>query len=276
LTGPYCQCALPCDPGEFPCPEGFYCTDASAPPAGFCVHDNCAGVDCQPTATGEKTVCVDGACVPACDIANCGTVLVCRESDGECVPDNCNSFPERCTAGQFCVDGTCVADPCLNVSCTAPEYCVDGACVRSCASVECRSDQMCVMGVCQDNLCAGKSCPMYQVCDPSTGNCTQDQCLGHAACPSGQICDPLSGDCIDDRCLGVECPGAGQVCKDGTCYDPSQLEPPDTTQHNFVSAAGSGCACQAGTRGGGRPATPALLALVGLAALLLRRRREGR
>ncbi len=275
LGGSYCQCALPCDPGEFPCPEGYHCSDPTAPPAGFCVRNKCFGVDCQPTPTGAATVCVDGTCVPACDLANCGAALVCRPSDGQCVQDNCNGFPERCSAGQFCVDGTCIDDPCRNVSCSAPEYCVGGSCARSCAGIVCPAEQLCVMGACQPSLCAGVFCPMYRVCDPGTGACLQDQCLGSPNCPSGQACDPLTGGCVQDPCLGVHCPGSDEVCRNGSCYDPGQLTPPDDTTRTHVSAAGSGCACQTGTRdGGGRVPGASLALLVGAAALLVRGRRR--
>ena len=273
LSAPDCQCALPCDPGEFPCPEGFTCTDSTSPHPGFCVHDRCFGVSCQPTSAGEATVCVDGACVPACSQVNCAPA-VCRPADGMCVEDNCNGFPERCTATQFCVNGTCVDDPCAGVSCTSPEYCLGGHCVLSCADVTCGMNQMCVMGVCQDSLCAGVFCPMFQVCNPQSGMCQQSHCLG-TTCPPGQACDPLTGNCAEDACLGVHCPSTTQICHNGTCYDPDQILPPDTTQHTYVSAAGSGCTCQAGARGrGGRAPVAALLLLVGVAALLVRRRRR--
>ncbi len=270
LAGPHCQCAYPCDPGEFPCPEGFFCTDASAPPAGYCVRDNCLGVTCAPTSAGEATVCIDGACIPACSISNC-TPLVCRETDGECVEDNCNGFPDRCSATQFCVDGACLDNSCIDVSCAAPEYCLGGACVRSCAGIECDADQICALGVCRDNLCAGVDCEAFQVCNPDTGQCQQDACLGRT-CPPGQACDPLTGDCVQDPCLGVTCPAADQVCVGGTCYDPDQVDP--RGPRTLVSAAGSGCACQVGGRAG--VPLSAWLLLVGVAALVIRRRREDR
>ena len=276
LGADHCQCAFPCDPGEFPCPDGFHCTDETTPPAGFCVRDLCAGVVCAPAPNGDLQVCVNGDCKPACEAqAPCPSPFVCRGSDGQCVEDNCNDFPDRCAADQFCVDGECIADPCKDVSCTPPEYCVSGSCVRSCTGVPCADNEECVMGVCQPSPCAGVDCPDFQVCDPADGVCKQDRCIG-ISCESGQTCDPLTGECVQDPCLGVVCPGANEVCVDGTCGVPNT--PIDPSEHDFVSAAGSGCACQLGARDGGRSGAPvpALLAFAGLAWIFVRRRREGR
>jgi MYXO-CTERM domain-containing protein len=275
LSGPYCQCALPCDPGEFPCPAGFTCTNPTDPASGFCVHDRCFGVDCQPTAQGEATVCQDGTCVTACSVTTCSDPLVCRPADGQCVENNCNGFPERCTTTQFCVNGTCIDDPCAGVDCTAPEYCSNGSCVKSCADVTCGATEICVLGECQASPCAGVTCPTYQVCDPADGACHQTRCIGHN-CPPGQACDPLTGDCEQDPCLGVHCPTPTQVCMNGTCDDPVQPPPPPTEANQYVSAAGSGCACQVGRGAGGSGPPLAGLSLAALMLVLVRRRRGGR
>jgi MYXO-CTERM domain-containing protein len=270
LGGPYCQCAERCDSGEFPCPEGYFCTDSTSPFPGFCIPDPCYMHECAPE-NGMATVCVDGDCVLACDVANCPSPLVCRGSDGHCVEDNCNGFPQRCSASQFCVSGECVDNPCANVSCNPPEYCLNGDCVRSCGFVDCADNQVCVLGVCQDSLCAGVFCPAHQVCDPQTGMCIPSMCAGQ--CPNGQACDPLTGACSQDPCLGVHCPDPEEVCLGGTCYPPEDLMPP--VEHHYVSAQGAGCGCAVGGRErGGRPAL--LLLLVGVLYLVRRRRQEVR
>ena len=94
-------------------------------------------------------------------VTSCNAPQICRPSDGHCVEDNCNGFPERCTSAQFCVNGTCIDDPCANVSCTAPEYCSNGTCIRSCADVSCNANEICVLGQCTASPCAGVMCPMY-------------------------------------------------------------------------------------------------------------------
>ncbi|MFO0555774.1 MAG: MopE-related protein [Polyangiaceae bacterium] len=48
------QCVLPCDTGEFPCPNGYACDN------GFCFPVSCADVMCDP-----NEVCQNGVCVPA-------------------------------------------------------------------------------------------------------------------------------------------------------------------------------------------------------------------
>jgi MYXO-CTERM domain-containing protein len=276
LADPYCQCALPCDGGEFPCPLGFSCTNPTDPTHGFCVHDRCFGVSCTPTPQGEATVCVDGACEPACSTVTCTAPQICRPADGMCVDDNCNGFPERCTSTQFCVDGACLEDPCANVTCTAPEYCSNGSCIRSCAGVTCGPGEVCELGMCHPSSCAGITCPPFQVCDPADGMCHQDRCLGHQ-CPPGQACDPLTGDCGQDPCLGIQCPSPDQVCTNGSCNVPPVITNDGGVEtHEYVSAAGSGCACQVGTRGGGSGPPLAGLLLVGAVLVIVRRRRGDR
>jgi MYXO-CTERM domain-containing protein len=242
---------------------------------GFCVIDPCYMVVCAPDpTTNEPRTCVDGDCLTLCETVTCTAPLVCRPSDGLCVEDNCNGFPERCDAGEFCVDGVCEVDPCATVECPDPEtYCLNGTCVDSCGAVDCPPGQTCRLGVCEDDPCAGVDCPSFQVCDPATGDCVQDDCIG-IVCPSGMICDPQTGDCARDPCLGVECPG-NEVCREGSCYDPNDLPgapdggmPPNT----YVSAGGAGgCSCDVGSSGGAGGAWAGVI-LLALGLVLMRRR----
>jgi len=259
LPAPHCRCAQPCAPGEFPCPAGLICeTD-------FCVPDPCANVSCTPT----TEVCLDGACVPICEtVDDCFAPRVCRPSDGECVEDNCNGFPERCAEGQFCVDGECVDDPCTGVACAQNEFCRGGECVKSCAEVTCAEGQTCDAGDCKDDPCGKVECPDNQVCQPETRECIHDPCTARV-CPSGETCHSTSGDCIPDPCLGVQCPD-GEVCDGGNCWTPEQLSGEDKLPYTFVQIAGEGgCACSVGSshRGGG---------LLLLLLLVLAGRRAGR
>jgi len=258
LSAPTCQCAQPCEPGEFPCPAGMKCSDPENPENGHCVPDPCFEVVCEPTAEGP-TVCVEGICVAVCATVECAAPLVCRASDGLCVQDNCNGFPERCGETQFCIDGTCVDDPCLGVQCPGGRFCRGGECVESCADVVCPDGQSCHDGQCQQDICADVRCPEFEVCDPTDGRCIHDPCIGRT-CPSGHICNSADGTCIVDPCLGVRCPGS-EVCRGGDCFTPGQIAGGEGG-HDYVLIAGEG-GCQCATNRSGAP--PGML----LALLLL-------
>ena len=256
-----CQCATPCGDDEFPCPGGFECVD------DYCVPDPCFEVECPPNEDGQQ-ICVEGECVPACDLVECPPGTACSPADGTCHFDDCIGFPERCDDDELCVGGTCEADPCAGVTCTEPnEYCFGGECVGSCAGVECETGQTCQFGQCVDDACDGVACGADRVCDPDTGECVVNQC--DRPCRQGQVCDPGSGECIKDPCLGVDCP-AGQSCEGGSCYDSSQVGP-DGGPEDYVFAGGGGGGCSAA--GGGE--TGAAFALLLLAGLALLRRRRG-
>ncbi|HEY3352399.1 MAG TPA: MopE-related protein [Polyangia bacterium] len=268
LTGPYCQCALPCSEEEFPCPVGRVCATLDDG-RRFCVTDACYGKVCPPTSEGGLTVCQDGACISVCETLSCSPPLVCRPTDGRCVEDNCLGFPERCQGTEMCVGGVCEANACAGVTCPDPEtHCAGGVCVGSCAGVECPAGQACRHGVCSEDPCFGVSCPAGQACDFWTGTCAGDHCAG-INCATGLVCDPATGDCRRDPCLGVACPGT-QQCRQGDCYYPSELTDGGIV-HNYITAAGGagGCAAAGAAGGGG-----AGLLLLGLLVALRARRRS--
>jgi hypothetical protein len=275
-----CQCAFPCSGGEFPCPLGKKCN-----PQNFCVDDPCYGKSCPPV-NGNKQVCQDqlqgtmhvGVCVDACSTVTCSPDEVCLGSTGMCAPNDCTTFPSKCTSCQHCqVDvngvGQCITDVCCGVTCSADQYCEGGQCFSSCAGVSCPNGKRCVLGMCETDPC-GMQCPYGEVCDDALGVCKQDTCMaGNRMCPQGQACDPGDGNCKPDPCLGVTCPSPDQICKGvhdsngnfvGTCYDMSMFQP-DAPAGNHVTVGGGGCS----TTGGGAGL------LVGLALLLVRRRRKG-
>ena len=39
----------------------------------------------------------------------------CFPPTGECLPDDCSTYPDRCTADQNCINGLCVSNPCTGV-----------------------------------------------------------------------------------------------------------------------------------------------------------------
>jgi Notch-like protein len=262
-TCTHCQCALPCASGEFPCPEGRMCVDS------FCIADPCFGVTCDPLPNGDQTVCDAGTCVRACDQVTCGAGEVCVGSLGACRPDNCLTFPDRCTATQQCVAGTCVDDPCAGVTCGGNQYCQGGQCVGSCTGVSCGAGERCDRGMCEPDPCGGP-CQSGQVCNETSHTCVNDPCLGRN-CPAGEACDPQSGICERDPCLGVMCPGANEICAQGTCFTPAPpIDAGPVDEDRVTTGGGGGCAA-----GGGAGSTGG--ALLGLAlALGLRRRRAAR
>ncbi|MBL8620114.1 MAG: hypothetical protein JNK64_02395 [Myxococcales bacterium] len=260
-TCTHCQCALPCASGEFPCPEGRVCVDS------FCIADPCFNVTCDPLPNGDQTVCDAGTCVRACDQVTCGAGEVCVGSLGECRPDNCLTFPDRCTATQQCVGGTCVDDPCAGVTCGGNQYCQGGQCVGSCTGVTCATGERCDRGMCEPDPCGGP-CPGTQVCNETSHTCVNDPCLGRP-CPSGEACNPQNGMCERDPCLGVTCPGANEVCEQGTCATPPPpIDAGPVDEDRVTTGGGGGCSTGGGSPGG---------LLLGLAlALGLRRRRAAR
>ena len=269
-----CQCAFHCSPGEFPCPLGKKCKGAV--PNDFCVADPCFNVTC-PTVPGIKQECIEDPnqsnshlCVSACSQVTCQAQHVCIDATGDCKPDDCTTFPSRCTATQNCIVdntgvGQCVNNPCAGVTCAADQYCVNNQCFGSCGTVDCPTGQRCRLGTCEPDPCG--HCPFGKVCHDDTGQCVDDPCT-FTTCLDGQFCDPNNGGmCVADPCklFSVKCPNPGEVCKGGTCYDPNDFLP-DAGVEDRVTTGGGGCATTGGDGG----------FLVGLALLLLRRRRTGR
>jgi len=235
-----CQCAFPCQDGEFPCPTGFLCS-----PENFCLVDPCANVDCAPNANGDVTTCVDGTCVDTCSVTTCTSGTACRPSDGTCQFDDCRGFPELCNANQFCLIDECVSDPCAGVDCPGDaQYCLGGECVDSCDGVTCPDGQGCLLGNCEALPCGG-NCEAGKVCS-SDGVCVDNPCT--APCLVGQACDPSTGDCVQDPCLGVDCPGDG-VCDFGTCRSPSFGDAGPPVDHQFVNGGGGGGCSTGGSSG---------------------------
>jgi hypothetical protein len=276
----FCQCALPCAEDEFPCPMGKFCKTETLPTCGgagqpacnkFCVADPCFNITCPPV-NGAKQVCQptplanDYTCVSACSLVQCSANEVCIPATGECKPDNCHTFPERCAANQLCVAGECVTNLCQGVTCGANQYCVQGECYGSCADVECPDGQRCRMGVCENDPC-GKPCPFGQVCIESSGECKTDECQ-MIPCPIGQYCNPQTVACENDPCNGTTCPGTGQVCKGGTCFDENDLKPDAPEEVRVTTGGGGGCR----TSGDGS----FVLALLALGLLWRRRSAGGR
>jgi Putative metal-binding motif len=252
-----CECAFPCADGEFPCSAGKQCVN------NFCVTDPCYGVNCPATPAGNKQICQAGTCVEACGVTSCPAPLICLGTTGECVTDDCATFPDRCATSELCVAGACVNNACAGVVCGSGEQCSEGACIASCAGTVCPRDQHCEKGICVADPC-GTACARGQVCRLPQGVCGNNPCEG-IPCQVGQWCDPQVGRCIVDPCNGINC-GSGQVCQNGSCYLPSDL----VIDNQYVTAGGGGCA--SGSSGGGGALLLLLCAMMGLAAPKRKRR----
>jgi hypothetical protein len=265
-----CQCAFPCAQGEFPCPLGKKCD------AGYCVNDPCFQVTC-PAVNGNAQTCIpnpqmpnDYQCVDTCSTKTCPTNFVCVGSTGECAPDDCRTFPTRCTSGQSCIVNQstgfaeCVSNPCAGVTCPADKYCLGGTCVGSCADITCPSGQRCRQGMCETDPC-GHPCPFGFACNDTTGMCIMDPCKDRN-CPQGQWCNPNDGQCEDDPCVvnSITCPNEGELCRGGTCINPDDLRPDAAGEAHVTVGGGGGCSTGGGSTG----------LLVGLALLFTRRRKR--
>jgi uncharacterized protein (TIGR03382 family) len=275
-----CQCAFGCAQGEFPCPLGKKCEISQA--GEFCVNDPCFNVTCQPV-NGNQQTCIpkpafpnEPQCVDVCSLINnldntdgypaCAPGQVCFGPAGECRPDTCLTFPDRCTANENCIDGQCIANPCQGVTCDTGKYCLGGECLSSCADVTCATGQRCRLGACETDPC-GKACPFGQACNDTTGECIEDPCK-FRECPAGQWCNPNAGLCENDPCQvnDIECPTAGEVCRGGTCLDPNDDVMIDGGGARVTVGGGGGC----NTSGSGN----GLLLVLGALGLLVSRRRR--
>jgi hypothetical protein len=250
-TGDAAQCALPCSPGEFPCPAGNYTclattTSGSSPTDGqFCVQpsgcQDCAAqtvkqvingkeqILCAPSFEPGSTpvpvcVCRNNTCSPPCAGVFCDSPLVCTDfttTPGSCVDNSCFTVP--CANGQVCNPaGQCVENPCKPSTCQPGEVCKPSSdlqtstCTPSCAGVTCKEGEACVDGACKATQCPPEGCGAGKICDKAQGACVDATCKG---CKVGQTCSP-TGECVADPCEGVLCP-AGQRCDDGECFTAS-------------------------------------------------------
>jgi hypothetical protein len=143
------------------------------------------------------------------------TQQIVGEFGGSC-DDSCyaNGCPN---AGEICVQGKCVADPCASLPMCAPgDYCLTdgtspGVCAHACGE-PCAQGTTCQVGKCQPDPCATASCPDGTVCQE--GACVPDKCKT-TPCLPGLIC--VGGECVDDPCRYVKCPDADNYqCISGT------------------------------------------------------------
>jgi hypothetical protein len=163
------------------------------------------------TCTGNSCSCNSGPscvgnqiCCPAGSTAGGGCF------DPATDPNHCGDCNTRCTPGDACVMGKCVATPC-NPPCTDGNQCVGGQC-RCNGSGGCNNGKTCCQDGCKDlssdpdncNMC-GKSCGKNAYC--CNGTCTpvgNDNCTG-----CGKGCTGLTTCC--------SCPGTDPTCSALAC-----------------------------------------------------------
>ncbi|MFO0683463.1 MAG: MopE-related protein [Sandaracinus sp.] len=310
-----CQCASACLHDEFGdrCPSGtttYFHDGTCSCVAPLCDTTSCAAetitdgsgvVQCAPDpGTGNVGTCIcrNNGCTFPCDGVVCTGSLVCNPRTGACVDDSCNGL--GCPADQLCntTSGACEPDPCAGVSCASDEACRGGTCEATCAGANCTASQLCHAGVCSEDLCAGVTCGVGRVCDPSDGTCTSDLC-GSVTCPGSETCEPVTGECHGDPCIGLHCPAMTE-CVDGECVrstmrpDGGVVADGGTTRdggraedaggidagggtvddHHRVLASGGGCQCATGTSSGSRGGSGLALVVLGLLGLVTRVRRS--
>jgi MYXO-CTERM domain-containing protein len=109
-------CGDACD--SVVCPAGQSCR------GGRCL-DLCADIECDP----ECTACVDGECVPRCDLegVSCAPGESCT-AEGICEPTECLGV--ECDPGFVCTPGEGCVDACEGVVCPSGEECREGECRR--------------------------------------------------------------------------------------------------------------------------------------------------
>jgi hypothetical protein len=253
-----------CDPNLATCSTAANCTATNNCCCQAC-DSNLATCSTAANCRATHNCCCE-QCVDACSVTTCAP-LICIGPTGECVPDDCRTFPERCQANQNCVvdpngNGVCVTNLCQGVTCPTDQYCVGGQCFGSCADVDCPTGQRCRLGLCEADPC-GHPCPFGKACNDNTGKCVDDSCPMQT-CPQGQWCNPNNngGTCEPDPCVGTMCPNPGEVCRGGSCFNPQDFLPDAGEEVHVTTGGGGGCNTGAGGAG----------VLIGLALLLLRRR----
>ncbi len=198
---------------------------------------------------------------------------VCDGEDNDCDGEIDEDLERACSTA--CGDGTetCVAGVWGNCSATAPaaEIC-DGA------------DNDCDGTTDPDCPCtAGETrpCGVADACQQGTQTCdetgTWGDCVG-AVDPLPEACDGIDNDCdgaadeTDDPTMPL-CP-EGQSCQSGGCVDNDEPAPPAEDGAEAVIGEDGSCACRAA--GSERSSAGGILAALGLAACVARRRRSRR
>ena len=219
------------DIDDLSCDDGDDCTDDGCDPEQGCTHEPLTGTDCNDSdVCSLADHCVDGDCV--------GTPIECDDDD-ICTDDGCDP-----TGGCLFLDNSATCDDAN--PCTVDDECDQGACSGFFVPCDCQQDADCAP-LEDDNLCNGtlycdttvfpQQCAvvaetvvtcddpqgigaecLVAVCDPGTGECSQEPandgfyCSDEDACTVGEAC--LEGVC--EGGVPVNC-NDGNVCSTDLC-----------------------------------------------------------
>lgn len=279
---------LPCDPAERcdgvtpTCPAEIFAMDGTVCDSGpvcdgtdVCIAGTCSpgsALDCD-----DADVCTADSCAEPAGCAHAAIAGCCRDhgecDDGDlCTADTCEATNECayaeiagcCRADADCNDGdACTADACDAAT---------GECQTTTISECCRED---------DDCDDGMACTA-DVCDPESNRCTASEVMG---------CCRTDADCTsEDVCAVGTCDAEVGACsyadRDGCCRVDVDCDDGDPCTFDHCDGSGScehepgacpepveetGCGCVA-AGSGGRNTTPIALAVLGVWALLWRRR----
>ncbi len=294
------------------CPAGEVCIDGYCEPCTpdctdlECGHDGCGG-SCGLCPVGD--ICDDGqcltVCIPNCTGRNCGpdgcggscgdclggmeclngkcTVCVPKCDDKECGSDGCGGSCGFCFGDLVCEEGKCVIKTC-KPQCAGAQ-CGDDGCGGSCgtceAGLECNPQKQCVEPCVPD--CLGRFCG-DDGCGGSCGGCSEGLTCKNGKCtgPCTPYCE--GRQCGDDGCGGRcgSCPETAYCNPNGICVeynidltqqDTSDAAPqPDTAPDGDKTGLRGGSCAASAQSANGPTAGLALLSLLGLLMLALRRR----
>merc|ERR1712110_1115859 len=225
-------------------------------------HPHCL-LDERPECLAGKCRCVANECEPV----SCRTEEHCA-ADEICTGEN----PDGNQNGSYFTNGklpnTCVTVDCKgHGDCKAKENCSAFKCVPvDTDQTHCNEKEICQAGECQEKECrkhdhcadkfpAGQAykclqqncqpvgctstehCESNQLCDKTSNECYEPDCIGHASCitnSSKQPCKDGKCLCLDNKCRAQECRtndhcGEKQRCRDNECVDV------DCTSHDHCS-----------------------------------------
>lgn len=140
-------CVDACDSVE--CEEGLTCINGACltcrtigcPDGELCIGDTCVKSPCAEVQCPDGEGCLNGTCHPLCSEKECGEGKICDEN-WECAEDGCDL---TCLEHEYCDEGECRPDPCLDLNCRSDEVCVpdNGCVIDPCIHVNCPTDQKC-------------------------------------------------------------------------------------------------------------------------------------
>lgn len=258
------------------CATGYLCTGGTCVPRGDTGDPCTVSLTCKPcnvctreSATSDTSFCRvccagqgQGGTCNNCTNAMCGANGVCAMltsgNSGVCVPGS--QFPTTC-------------QPCANGQCAEGLQCVQGRCRSQCNPAAPGTCQACFQNgsggscACPDEIAgAGEPCGIIgmtlSACGPglacvgSTNAICRSRCDVNTpnSCPMGQSCQMISGIgvCVPGsegsvcaNCTNTGACNGNAVCYLGRCYDPCNVNLPNTCSSCVQSMANGGgiCAC---------------------------------